>query len=393
MTNVHAGGGARGSQPGVRVTGDAQFAAHQFTDSTGNESTNYYPTSLLEAQYFIPVTANYISIVCPVPGQTVTLTRPSTTPIIMTCTNPGGLTGAPGHAYSGFSPSGFAAGTLVESSAPFYAIVERGTDEIDLLGPKAARPRPLLDPSTSLGSLEGLYLVAGTWASPVYDTGSSGVYGLLTALASVPAGTTFGVRMATGPTATDALGAPLVGPDGTPGTSYGSGAEVVASVHDFDQFVRFVVTLGSTDLFVSPTLTSLDLVAELTQFDTDAEARTLIDIAADRGVDTHLVARVYGTGSLSYTARISYRDGIGLPAANLIRVRTDHPADHVQAVAGSIVQGQGSAFALIPGSSFSLLVDEDIATGSVVTIDLTLEAVDSGGAVIEHDLRFVFTAP
>ncbi len=390
---THAGGGPRGSQPGMRVTGDAQFAASQYADSTGNEATSYYPTSLLETQYFVPLTTNYISIVCPTPGQTVTITRPSSAPTNVVCTNPGGLAGAPGHAYSGLTASGFPAGTLIESTAPFYAIAERGTDEFNVVGPKAARPRPILDPATAQGALEGLYVAAGTWESPVYDTGSSGIYGLLSALASVPAGTTFSVQMATGPTAGDALAAPLAGPDGTAGTSYGSGAEVVSSVHDFDQFVRLVVTLGSTDLFLSPSLTSLDLVTELTQFNTDAEARTLINIAADPGVDTHLLARVHGTGSLSYTARISYRDGTGLPAANLLRVRTDHPADHVQAVAGAIVQGQGSAFALTPGSSFSLLVDEDVAAGNVVTVDVTLEAADGGGAVIEHDIRFVLTAP
>lgn len=391
----YAGGMARGAGPAYAITGSSQFAASQFADSNGNEATNFYPTGLLEKEYYLPLASNYVSIACPTPGQTVTITTPLGIPVPLICLNPGGLAGAPGHAYIGLTVAGFAAGTLVSSTAPFYAIAERnsGDDEINLVGSKAARPSSWLDPSITLGPLQGVHALSGTWNSPVYDTGAAGIYGLLSILATVPSGTSFRVQMATGGTAGDAATATLVGPDGTSSTSYGAGDVVVPPVHDNQPFVRFEVTLATTDPLVSPSVSSIDLVTELSEFVTSSDALTTIDVSADPGVDSHLLARIHGTGTLAYTARIRYRGGTGLPAANLITVRTDHPADHVQAVAGAIVQGQGAAFAIAPGASFSLLIDEDIASGNVVTIDVTLTAEAAGGALIEHDLRFVLTAP
>ena len=390
MTNTHAGGGARGSQPGMRVTGDALFAASQLADTNGTEATNYYPTSLLETQYFIRVTTNYISIVCPTPGQTVTITRPSSAPTNVVCTNPSGVAGAPGHAYSGLTASGFPAGTRVESTAPSWGSPSAGPTSSTwsarkLLGlgrsstppPPHELPRRSLRGRRRLGEPRLRHRIIRRLRSPLGPRLGAGRDHVQRADGDRP---DRGRRVGCAPRRTGrhlrhelrrGRRSRVVGPRLRP-------------VRPLRRHARV------NDLFLSPSLTSLDLVTELTQFDTDAEEpRTLIETVADPGVDTHLLARVHGTGSLSYTARISYRDGTGLPAANLIRVRTDHPADHVQAVAGAIVQGQGSAFALTPGSSFSLLVDEDIAAGNVVTIDVTLEAVDSGGAVIEHDIRFV----
>ncbi len=382
----------RGQGPATRVSANAEIAASQYADENGSESTSFLPYSLLDREFYLPINANYIAIACPVVGQTITMTEPGNVVTNLTCTNPGGLAGAPGKAYVGIRL--VPAGTHLESAQRFFVYIEKQafTDEINLTGAKATAPSAALSPALTLGELQGLYVGSGSWASPAYDVGTSGVFGLLNLLATVPAGTTASVQMASGSSAAAALAAPLLGPDGTPGTSYGTGGEVVAGLHDFDQFVRFAVTLTSTDPLLTPTVQQIDLSTDLEELTTSSQALTTVPVSAGPGLASHLVARAYGTGTLTYSVDIRYVDGTGLPAADAVTVRTDQPADHVRVVGGAIVQGQGPPLVLAPGTSFSIIVDEDIQPGNVVTMDMTVSAIENDGVVLEHDLRLVLSS-
>ena len=382
----------RGQGPAMVVTSSGPvIAATQYADENGSEITNFMPYGLLETEYFTSTPANYLAIACPIVGQQVTVTEPGGAVTNLTCANPGGVAGAPGKAYIGIRA--IAAGTLVESDDPFFLYYEKsaGPDEINVTGAKASTYPASLAPTVSLGLLEGLYKPAGSWEA-VFDTGSAGVYGVLDMLGNLPAGTTATLQISTGATAAAASAAPLVGPDGTAGTTYTFGSDLINTIHDFEQFVRVEIQLTTSDPLVTPTVTEVDISTDLAQWATSGQAETTIPIAAGPGVATHIAARIYSTGTLSFTTDIAYDNGTGLPAADLVTVRTDHPADHVRALAGAIVQGQGPPFVLSPTDTFTLLIDEDIQAGTTVTIDVTITAVEANGVIVQHDVHFILTS-
>ena len=382
----------RGQGPAMVVTSSGPvIAATQYADENGSEITNFFPYSLLEREYFTSTPANYLAIACPIVGQQVTVTEPGGAVTNLTCTNPGGVAGAPGKAYIGIRA--IAAGTHIESPDRFFLYYEKsaGSDEINVTGAKASIYPASQAPAVALGPLEGLYKPSGSWVG-VFDTGTSGVYGILDMLGNLPAGTTATLQISTGATAAAATAAPLVGPDGTAGTFYTFGSDLINTIHDFDQFVQIEIQLTTSDPLVTPVVTEVDISTDLTQWATSDLAETTIPITAGPGLDTHIAARIYSTGTLSFTTDIVYDNGTGLPAADLVTVRTDHPADHVRALAGAIVQGQGAPFALTPADTFTLLIDEDIQAGNTVTIDVTITAVEANGVIVEHDVHFVLTS-
>jgi hypothetical protein len=394
-TSLNVAGDRLGNGPAIRVTSNGPaIAAAQSADGNGNETTAFLPYSLLDREYYLPIDASYVAIACPVVGQLITVTPPGGASSNLPCvTSLGAPAGAPGKAYIGTQ----AAGTRFASTDRFYLMMEKtatGSNEINVFGANAARPQIVAGPTLSLGPLQGLFRPAGTWTSPVYDTGSSSVFGLLEMLSNTRPGTTATVQFASGTTAAAAAVATSVGPDGTSATGYSIGAEAIAGLHDFDQFVHLVVSLRTTDPLVSPTITSVDISSDLSELATANHTQTVIAIDASPGPTSHLISRIHATGTQTYDVEFQYQAGSNLASANLVTIRTDHPADHVRAVAGSIVQGQTLApFTIAPGQSFSLFLDEDIAAGQTVTLDVMISARETSGVLVQHDLRFELAAP
>ncbi len=385
----------RGDGTGFKITPiNGRVAAVQQADANSSESTAFIPYSLLDYEYFLPQDATYISIVCPIPGQSVTMTPPGGAATTFTCDNPGGLAGAPGRAYT-IAPgsSVIAAGTLLRSSQPFFAYSEEAIydDETNLVGALAANPLSPISLGTTAGPVQGMYGSAGTWTSASIDTGSNGSYGSLDLVGSLPPGTTARLQIATGTTAAEADAATPVGPDGTTSTFYGIGSDIVGSIHEGHPFVRFTVEFTSTDPFASPVLSEIRLSADLTEFDTDSTGTVVVPIAGGPGLSAHRIARFSTDTTLDYDVRVSYMGGSGLPDADTLRVRTDHPATHVEASSGAIVTAAGPDVPYSPGDAFDLFLDEDIVAGSTVTLDVTVTFESTNGLILEKDVTFVIT--
>lgn len=376
--------GNRGNSTGLRIDAGQRIAANSYADANGSESTSFWPESILESTYMIPLRSSYVTMACPTAGQTITRTNPNGTTALYNCV---GAAGAPGFAYTGLTTVD--AGTTFSSSEPFFLMAEKwGTyDEMNVLGANATRPPTNIGLTLTAGPLEGLYLSNGTWTSPTYDTGSTGVFGVLKMLASLPASTNARLQIATGDSAAAANAAPTVGPDGTAGTWFVSGTDSLDPSHDFDQFVRFVIELETNDPLTTPVVSSVDLTFNLSEFAATGLAETSLTIQAGPGLDSHLLVRYYGSGTLSYDNVLAYRSGTNLPAVNLATIRTDEPADHVRIVSGSIAQGQGTAATLGPQQLRSVYLDEDIVAGQTVTMTVSIQAIGSDGVILEHDLN------
>lgn len=395
--NYYQASDIRGDGTGFRVTPiSGRTAAIQQADQNSSESTAFMPYSLLDYEYFLPQDATYVSMVCPVPGQGVTLTPPGGgAPTVFPCDNPGGVVGAPGRAYTIAGGSGvIPAGTLLQSGLPFFAYSEESIydDETNLVGALAANPLAPISIGAVAGPVEGTYLPAGTWESAVIDTGSSGSYGSLQVLGSLPAGSTAQLQIATGASAAAAAAATPVGPDGTAGTFYEIGTGAMGSIHEGSPFVRFVVTLTSTDPFASPSISEVRLVADLDEFVADRTGAVVVPISGSPGLTTHRIARFSTDTNLAYDVRVTYKGGSGLPDANVLRVRTDHPDTHVEAAAGAILAAVGNDHPYSPGDAFDLLLDEDVAAGSTVTLTVTVTFESTESVVLQKDVTFVITA-
>ena len=385
----------RGDGTGFRVTPiSGRTAAVQQADGNSSESTAFVPYSLLDYEYFLPQDATYISIVCPVPGQGVIMTPPGTGATSFPCDNPGGVAGAPGRAFTTTTGSAvIPAGTLLQSSLPFFAYSEEAiyNDETNLVGALAANPRSPISLGTTAGPVEGMYLPSGSFSSATIDTGASGSYGYLDLVGSLPAGSTARLQIASGADAASADAATPVGPDGTASTFYEIGSDIVASMHEGNPFIRFTIELTSTDPFSTPAIAELRLATDLVEFATSSTGTVVVPIAGGPGLASHRIARFSTDTTLDYAVRVSYTGGSGLPDATTLRVRTDHPETHVEATSGAIVLAAGGDQPHLPGDAFDLLLDEDIAAGSTVTLEVTVTFEATSGLVLQKDVTFVIT--
>ncbi|MEZ5227806.1 MAG: hypothetical protein R2710_14365 [Acidimicrobiales bacterium] len=72
-------------------------------------------------------------------------------------------------------------------------------------------------------------------------------------------------------------------------------------------------------------------------------------------------------------------------------MRTDHPDTHVEAASGAIITASGSDHPHSQGDALDLILDEDIAPGSTVTLDVTVTFEAADGLVLQKDVSFVIT--
>ncbi len=394
VNSYYAAAETYGDGTGFRISPvSGRTAAVQQADGNGSESTAFLPTSLLDDEYFTPENTKYVSVVCPVPGQGVTMTLPNSTVTSFSCDNPGGVPGAPGRAKFSLLPSLIPAGTLLGSSQPFFAYGEDATnnDETNLVGALAGYGPPTISLATTAGPVEGTYLASGSWISATIDTGNLGAFGLVSIAGSLPPGTTAAVQVATGATATEAESAPFVGPDGTSGTSFTIGSGLLGLRHDGQPFIRFSVVLTTSDPFVSPSLGGITVQTDLQEYSTAETGLVEIPVTGGPGLESHLLARFSTATVEDYDVSVSYAGGTGLVDVNSLTVRTSHPDVSVAASGGAITTSSGASHPHLPGDSFDLWLDEDVVTGSTVTLDLLVSFRSPKGLVLEKDVRLVIS--
>ncbi len=383
-----------GNGTGFRITPLAgRTAAVQQADGNGSESTAFVPSSLLDDEYFTPEDTRYLSIVCPVPGEFVAMTLPNGTLTTYPCDNPGGVAGAPGRNVITNGGSIIPAGTLLRSRQPFFAYGETAVndDETNLVGPLVGYSAPTRSLATSAGPVEGTYLSSGTWLSATIDTGNVGAFGALSITGTLPAGTTAAVQVASGATATEADSAPFVGPDGTAGTSFTIGTELLGLVHDDRPFLRFSVSLTTSDPFASPSIAGISVQTDLEEYPTVGTGLVEVPVAGGPGLESHLLARFATATVEDYDVTVSYNGGTGLVDVNSLTVRTSHPDVAVAASGGAITTSAGASHPHLPGDSFDLWLDEDVVAGSTVTLDLLVSFRSPKGLVLEKDVRLIIS--
>ncbi len=382
-------GGTSGGGPGdgMRIIADQPLGAIQQRDLDGYESTHFTPESELGNDYYLPTDADYIAIVCPQPGTVVRLDRPGGGDVNVTCAGP---PGGPGWVTDS---SGWPDRTRIYSlgGEPFHVYYEDANDqdETNLHSLKQGRQYTWPEPVVTPGG--GGYVPIGTWESPTYDTGGSGVYGTISWLGSLPASSSIRFQVATDNVDPPAL---FVGPDGTPITWFTSTPTELAFIHDGDRYLRVRAELATTDPAVTPQLDEIVVGTNLIPFNHMVGAADTITVSGTAGsTSRHYLARVKTTAPLlaGSTATLELTSALGLPNISLADVSLGASLQ-VSIVGGVIMQSIGPPLGFDAASHHSVILDEQMTgPGLGATLDLRWQAnvAGLGSPLVEHDLEVV----
>ncbi len=385
----YAGGASRPAGEGYAISSNLPIGANQQEDGNGSASTAFMPLSFLSSEYFVPSAFQYATFVCPTPGITIQMDVPVVGTSTYVCDSTG-IAGSPGQASTPIST--YAAGTRISSSAPFFMYFEDSRDdETGIFGAKHAAPYESYGFSATFGPHEGAQAPNGTWTA-VIDTSSGGVYGLFNSIATLPAGTTATIQMISGTTLAAASGATAVGPDGTDATSYTAGTAMVPYEYDGDQFLKVVVSLASSNTS-TPVVTALRIDHHLVLLDVDGTATASVNHPASTTLTSGYMARVLTAPGTAFDAQISYVTASGLPAANQLTIKTDHPGTHVQVNSGSVTTAAGPTFTMDSATAFSIMYDESTAAASSLSLTIRLQGQEASGFVRSNDLTLNLTNP
>jgi|GEM_PF-6634058 len=355
----------------------------QQADRDGYESTSYIPERLLESEYYLPTSADYIAFSCP------TSTTLNVGGLPVACTSLGA--NFPGHAIFGSAP----AGTRIFSTTgdPFFAYYEDSTndDETNLFGMKSAQAFAATPPSVVASGIEVLPTppLTGTWTSPVIDTtiGGTNVFGILETIADLPTDTTVTVQFAKGATPALALIAPFHGPDGTTATSYVPGKTPLPFSWDFSEaYVIARITLTTTTAGTTPTVESLELDYDLAEV--SMTSTHLID-TTDQG-DTDWILRVWTqdpvlTGS---SATAFYQSSSPLSGMSKASIDIATEPQIVQS-AGTLLQTTGNPVAIGAGLPHNVHVSSVGMTGASMT-SVWQTVLAGTGILIPHTFTLNF---
>ena len=123
----------QGNGMALHVTADKPISATSTADRDGFESTAFLNKKYLANRFGMAIDAEYVSVVCPEPGTTITLFPAGETPITQNCSSTGGLVHK---AYFHSSTTPMLAGSFLESNKPVYVTLESlaTDDEHNLLG-------------------------------------------------------------------------------------------------------------------------------------------------------------------------------------------------------------------------------------------------------------------
>jgi hypothetical protein len=382
-------GGTSGGGPGdgIRIVADQPVGAIQQRDYDGYESSYFTPESELGNDYYLPTDAEYVAIVCPEPGTVVRLDRPGGGDTNITCTGPAG---GPGWAKSS---SGWPDRTRIYSlgGEPFHVYYEDddNDDETNLHSLKQGRQYTWPEPVVTPGG--GGYASVGTWESPTYDTGGSGVYGTISWLGSLPAGTSIRFQVATDSIDPPAL---FVGPDGTPITWFTSSPTELAFSNDGDRYLRVRAELATTDPAATPQLDEIVVGTNLIPFNHMVGIADTITVSGTAGsTSRHYLARVKTAAPLlaGSTATLELTGSLGLPNISHADVSLGSSLQ-VSIVGGVVVQPIGPPVAFDAAFPHSIILDEQMAgSGLGAALDLHWQAnvAALGSPLVEHDLEVV----
>lgn len=382
-------GGTSGGGPGdgMRIIADQPIGAIQQRDLDGYESTHFTPESELGNDYYLPTDAEYVAIVCPEPGTVVRLDRQGGGDTNVTCAGP---PGGPGWAKDS---SGWSDRTRIYSlgGEPFYVYYEddNDQDETNLHSLKQGRQYTWPEPVVIPGG--GGYAPIGTWESPTYDTGGSGVYGTISWLGSTPAGTSIRFQVATDNADPPAL---FVGPDGTPLSWFTFSPTELAFVHDGDRYLQVRAELATTDPAVTPQLDEIVVGTNLIPFNHIVGAADTITVSGTAGsTSRHYLARVKTAAPLlaGSTATLQLTGSLGLPNISLADVSLGTSLQ-VSVIGGVVVQPAGPPIAFDAALPHSVILDEQMAgPGLGATLDLRWQAnvASLTSPLVEHDLEVV----
>ncbi len=389
--------GERLSSPaGSNTNGGASTEGITFTSSQpiepilkSGDAATFMPLNELSNSYVLPIGADYVSFVCPTVGTQIKVGALTT----VTCATSGAgpfPIGTPGKAL--YNPAvAVPAGTILESvsGAPFYAYyAEPGGRETNIWGPKQGRqvtfPAPVI--AVSAGA-------AGTWESPVINTGVTGVYGTLSWNASTPTGTSVTFKVASATT----TGGPwtYVGPDDTGGSSYSTSPGAIPFSFDGRCCIRILATLTPSSGGLLPALNDVTVRYNLTPLVHTAGAPSLLTMNAPIGVATTAYLVRVKTASTAFAgSTATVRDlGTSTNVSNFTAATARFEQGSVSQIvvtAGSITTSVGVATTLDATNGRSIaLTAQPSATGITTTFNarLVLDVGTPGGSpLIENDL-------
>jgi len=123
----------QGNGLGVHVKADKPIAVTSTADQDGFETTAYLSEKHLANRFGIAIDAEYIAVVCPEAGTTLTLHPAGGSPITQSCSGNGNLLYK---SYFHSSTNPIPKGSFLESSKPVYVVMESlaNNDEQNLLG-------------------------------------------------------------------------------------------------------------------------------------------------------------------------------------------------------------------------------------------------------------------
>ena len=127
---------SQGRGSAIHIIANKPISAIQYADSDGSESSAFWSSQYFKRNYILPVSAQYVAIVCKEPNTTVTLYDEAGNRLnSIDCISDSEF---PGKGYFGSAAGGenIPEGSMIKASAPIYMIYEtsRSNDERNLLG-------------------------------------------------------------------------------------------------------------------------------------------------------------------------------------------------------------------------------------------------------------------
>jgi len=226
------------------------------------------------------------------------------------------------------------------------------------------------------GPVEKLPPQCGTWVSSLMPT--SGVFGLFSEAAILPAGTSVNYQLSTD-------GSAFYGLDGTAASSFSNG-DIIPYLADGASTVQFRVELCSTDLGETPSVSFLAAECDLTELVSDVSATDSLNVSSSVAPTTTALLRVYQQEPGAWQAWVEHTGGTNASATD-VTFTTDTPTTQVS-VLGGVVSDPRPPFVHQNGTPYSLFAAHTTATGQQSQVDLLL--VDEMGVRIENNIEIEF---
>ncbi len=364
---VVGGNGAYGNGRSYAITGNGTYYhAAQQADNDATETTSFLPQRLLSETYRLPINARYYTIACPVVGTSITVNGVAAG----TCNGVG-----VGHFYGGFG--NHPAGTLIESDHPVFVYFEGLTsrDETNIFGAKGAIPY-VEEHKWAADPVEMLPPQCGTWLSA--PMASSGVFGLVTIDASLPAGTSAAYQVSTD-------GSAFYGVDGTTATSFSDG-DIMPYLADGASTIQFRIELCTTDMALTPSVASFSVECDLIEVVSNVSNVDSLSVASSATTTTSPLLRVYQRTPDVWQAWLEHAGGANLAATD-VTFTTDTPTTQVSVLSG-VVSDPRPPFIHQDGVPYSLFATHATAVGQQSQVVIVL--VDEADVRIENHIEVGF---